>query len=95
MEVGTSHFAHVPSPKSHVTQGQICGISTIENMEIGTSHFAQVPGPKSNMDAYMATLLEARLGTCVDSWWSKKLDPTQVSRKYFCIELKRCHFDDN
>ena len=44
--------------------------SIVVSMEVEAHPFTR--GPKYDMDAYMATLLELRIGTCVASWVEKK-----------------------
>ena len=50
---------------------------------LNTSH--GVPSPKYDMDAYMATILEVRPGTCVASWVEQKARPNSQPkyRKHF------------
>ena len=48
------------------------------------------------MDAYISTLLEVRLGTCVECWVEQKARPNSQdkSRKYLCIKYSRSDFND-
>ena len=48
---------------------------------------SQVLSLKYNMDAYMATVLEVTLGTCVESWVKQKvgLKSQHKSHDFFCI----------
>ena len=50
-----------------------------------TSHRSLVLSPKYDMDAYMATLLEVRLGTCIENWAEQKARPKSQHKscKYF------------
>jgi hypothetical protein len=63
---------------------------------LATSHGSRVLSPKYGMNGYMATLLEARLGTCVESWVEQKARPCSQhkSLKYFCIKESRSDFND-
>ena len=73
-------LVHIGIP-SHLRS--ISAILDVECMEARTYHFmrrSQVLSPKYDMNAYMTTLLEVKLGTSFESWVKQKtkskLDPT-------------------
>ena len=49
---------------------------------------SQVLSPKYDVDAYMETLLEVRLGTCIEGWVEQKARPNSQHKyyEYFCIK---------
>jgi hypothetical protein len=53
-----------------------------------TSHGPQVLSSKYEMNAYMATLLEVRLGTCDESRLKQKAKPNSQTQvlQLFCIQ---------
>ena len=86
-----------PVPSSKSPKVNMCNLNRWEH---GGCDFplhirSHVLIPKYGMDAYISTLLEVRLGTCVECWVEQKARPNSQdkSRKYLCIKYSRSDFN--
>jgi hypothetical protein len=83
-------FTQVPSSKTHITRGEYVQSQPLRTRKLGltTSHRVPSPSPNCDIDAYMATLLEMRLGSRVESRAKLKarFNPQHKSHDFFDVE---------